>query len=293
MKKSLFGLLVIVVFITSSAISCQKSVEPDSQPLVNNVKKIDEETNQSTNSNIKEVVTDQVRIIFLHHSTGANIWQGGVADWFANYNSQNGTNYQINEREFPKDSPYGWDNYPYDYWNIWVNHAGAGNYQEEPTLEILTDQYDVIVWKHCFPVSDIEEDIGDPDVASSDKRIENYQLQYNALKAKMQEFFDTKFIVWTGAAQVQEATDPEMASRAKTFFNWVKNDWDETGDNIFIWDFYQLETEGGLYLKNEYAEDSSDSHPNSQFFQTVAPYFGQRIVDVIEGRGDIADKVGH
>ncbi|MFH0853679.1 MAG: hypothetical protein V1853_04725, partial [bacterium] len=63
-------------------------------------------------------------IIFLHHSTGGNIWDGGVSDWFDEYNNANDTSYAITDQEFPKDSPYGWENYPYDYWNIWVNHAG-------------------------------------------------------------------------------------------------------------------------------------------------------------------------
>jgi hypothetical protein len=219
-------------------------------------------------------------IIFLHHSTGENIWNGGVPQWFNQFAPQ----YQIVEDWFPGGS----DNYPYDYWNIWVNYAD----NTELTLEILTAQYHVIIFKHCFPVSEIEEDTGNPDITSEDKRIENYTLQYNALKAKMHEFPNNLFIVWTGAALVQNSTDPASAARARTFFDWVKNQWDDPGDNIYIWDFYELETEGGLYMKNEYAESPDDSHPNSTFSQTVAPLFCQRIVNVIEGRGDSSSLTG-
>ena len=232
------------------------------------------------------------KIIFLHHSTGSNIWDGGVASWFSDYNSANGTSYQITEQSFPEDSPYGWENYPYDYWNIWVNHAGSSYYLDEPTLEILTQTYDVIIWKHCFPVSSIEADAGSPDITSSDKTQENYRLQYNALKTKMREFPNTKFIVWTGAALVQGETSSAEATRAKDFFNWVKNNWDETGDNIFIWDFWQLETKGGLYLLNAYTEDEYDSHPNNFLSQTVAPYFSQRITNIITGNGDTTSLTG-
>jgi len=231
-------------------------------------------------------------IIFLHHSTGYNIWNGGVPEWFVQYNTSNGTNYEIVHQAFPKSSPYGWNNYPYDYWNIWVNNADSVAYKDEPTLQTLTQQYDVIVWKHCFPVGYIYEDTGNPDISSEYKRVENYKLQYNALKAKMREFPQTKFIVWTGAALVQGATTEAYAQRAKVFFDWVRNEWDETGDNIFIWDFYELETEGGLYMKDEYAVSAADSHPNPTFAQTVAPYFCQRIVDVIEGRGDTGSITG-
>jgi hypothetical protein len=227
-------------------------------------------------------------IIFLHHSTGWNIWNGGVPEWF----EQNAPNYQIVEQEFPKDSPYGWENYPYDYWNIWVNHAGSSPYMNEPTLEILTAQYHVIIFKHCFPVSEIEADTGNPDITSSEKRLENYMLQYNALKAKMHEFPGSLFLVWTGAARVQNETNAATATRARTFFDWVKNTWDERGDNIYIWDFYELETEGGLYMRDDYAEGPFDSHPNSTFSQMVAPLFCQRIVNVIEGRGDSTSLTG-
>lgn len=226
------------------------------------------------------------KIIFLHHSTGEVIWNGGVPEWFTRYNAEHGTNYQITEQAFPKDAPYGWENYPYDYWNIWVNHAGPEPFTEEPTLEMLTRQYEVIVLKHCFPVSDIGDDAEIPDISSSDKTLANYRLQYAALREKMRQFPQTKFVVWTGAAQVRAATNPESAGRAREFFAWVRDSWDEPGDNIFIWDFYALETEGGLYLKDSYAAGHDDAHPNAGFARRVAPLFCRRMVAVLTGEGD-------
>jgi len=238
----------------------------------------------------EEAAPGAARILFLHHSTGECVWNGGVADWFTAYNAAHKTNYAITEQAFPKDSPYGWENYPYDYWNIWVRHAGPKPFQGEPTLEILAPKYDVIVLKHCFPVSSIEPDSGQPDVASSDKRIENYKLQYAALKAKMREFPKVRFLVWTGAALLKSETEAESARRAKAFFDWVRNEWDSQGDNIFVWDFRGLETEGGLYLKAAYA--AGDSHPNEKFSRKVAPLFCRRIVDVVQGRGDTTSITG-
>jgi len=232
----------------------------------------------------------KARILFLHHSTGEVIWNGGVKEWFDAYNQANRTEYDITEQAFPKDSPYGWNNYPYDYWNIWVKHAGKKAFKGEPTLEMLTPKYDVIIFKHCFPVSGIDEDSGNPDVASEDKRIENYKLQYAALKKKLREFPKTTFIVWTGAALVKGETDEAAARRAKAFFDWVRTTWDERGDNIYIWDFQTLETEGGLYLKPAYA--AGDSHPNESFAKKVAPLFCQRVVDVIRGAGATGNITG-
>ena len=68
--------------------------------------------------------------------------------------------------------------------------------------------------------------------------------------------------------------------------DWVINQWDTSDDNIYLWDFYNLETEGGLFLKDEYAAKSGDSHPSAKFGQRVAPLFGARIVDVINNNGE-------
>jgi hypothetical protein len=237
-------------------------------------------------------VGGRAKIIFLHHSTGKIVWRGGVSAWFKRYNREHGTRYKIKEMDFPRRSPYGWNNYPYDYWNIWVNHAGRSKYMKEPTLEILTAEYDAIAWKHCFPVSDILEDSGRPRIDSDEKRIENYKLQYAALKEKMREFPGTAFIVWTGAALVKAATSEEKARRAKEFFDWVRDEWDEPGDNIYIWDFYRLETGGGLYLRDEYAKAPANSHPSEELAVRAAPLFCRRVIDVVEGQGDSVSVTG-
>jgi hypothetical protein len=231
-------------------------------------------------------------ILFLHHSTGNKVWNGGVKKWLNEYNHRNKTNYEIVEQIFPKSSPYGWNNYPFDYWNIWVNHQGDKPYMREPTLEMICAQYTVIIFKHCFPVCKILEDVDKPDVTSKEKRVENYKMQYEALKTKIQQFPNKKFVVWTGATLVRGATNKTEAARAQAFFEWVKNEWDEPGDNIFLWDFHALETDGGLYMKDEYAVNSGDSHPNTAFCNRVAPLLAQRIVDVIEGMGDNTSLTG-
>jgi hypothetical protein len=248
---------------------------------------------------------NQTNIVFLHHSTGRFIWNGGlsripsklgftgdVEKWFEKYRQENKKNYQIDEFFFPKKEPYGRRNYPFDYYNIWVKNAGDQPFKEEPTLEILTKKYDVIIFKHCFPVSSIKEDTIKPDINADINTLTNYKLQYEALKKKMFEFPETKFIVWTPPALLEIHTHKEEAERAKEFSEWMKFVWDEKGDNIFLWDFRELQVEGDLFLKKEYALDVNDSHPNRKFSKTVAPYFCKRIVDVIEGKGDIKSLIG-
>lgn len=229
------------------------------------------------------ITNQSVRVIFLHHSTGENIWNGGVSRFFYIYNNTHNTDYQISELAYPSDE-YDWANYPYDYWNIWINHGDEEEYKGQPTLVTFTRDYDVIVWKHCFPVGNIEADNGAGNVESSEKTLANYKLQYAALKAKMHEYPDTKFIVWTGAALIQSEADPVQAQRTRDFFEWVKTEWDEGGDNIYIFDFFELETEGGIYLKPAYS--AGDSHPNVAFSARVAPIFSEKVIDVIEGQAE-------
>jgi hypothetical protein len=236
------------------------------------------------------------KILFLHHSTGQNVWKGklnGLASLsmrlgsslvpklLKEYNKVNGKKYAIYEIWFP-NNPYPIENNPYDYYNIWVKNAGQKPFMEQPTLEMLTAEYDMIIFKHCFPVSNILADDSLPDINSSKKTIANYKLQYNALKNKLKEFPKIKFIVWTGAASVEKATTPEEAKRAKDFIGWVKNEWDEPDDNIFIFDFNQIETEGELYLKPEYAKSLTDSHPNEILSKKAAELLVNRIIEVLE-----------
>ena len=237
------------------------------------------------------------QIIYLHHSTGFAIWRGktnpyvykvtgkgDVEKFFSKYNGKHNTNYQISHRSFPEKEPYGWNNFPYDYYNIWVKNAGESAYMGQPTLEMLSASHDIIIFKHCYPVGDILEDTGIPDIDSDEKRLENYKVQYNALKEKMHEFAENKFILWTPAALTRNSTTKEKALRTRNFYDWIINEWDERGDNIYLWDFYQYETEGELYLKDEYASGADDSHPNKEFSGKTAPLFGQFIIDCIEGK---------
>lgn len=241
--------------------------------------------------------SDMTKVIFIHHSTGNAIWLGStnryvrkltgknaVQTYFKQYNRKHKTDYSISELNFPNLKPYGWKNYPYDYYNIWVKNAGINPYMEEPTLEILTKEYDVIIFKHCYPVSNIMEDTGKPDINSEEKRLGNYKLQYNALKDKMHEFPDNKFIVWTPAVHVKSLVSEESALRTRQFHDWIVNEWDEKGDNIYIWDFYKYETEGELYFPEKYSAGPDNSHPNKEFSKRISPLFSQFIIDVIESK---------
>lgn len=256
----------------------------------------------------KKSDSSATNIVFLHHSVGLIIWgtetsfktkvawrmnnlynyigkKDELPMMFKDYNEMNGSNYKITKIPFPKTRPYGWHNNPHDYYNIWVKNAGEKAYLKEPTLEMLTKEYQVIILKHCFPVSKIKAADGNPEVDSQEKTIANYQLQYEALRTKFHEFPDTKFILFTGAVPVKSEIQEDDARRAREFFDWVKNQWDQPGDNIHIWDLHELQTEGGLYFLEEHAESPHDSHPSNEFANQISPLLFNRIIDVIENDG--------
>jgi hypothetical protein len=269
-----------------------------------------------TSYSCKKEESSAVNIIYLHHSTGEDIWgtkktlftraarriSDQIADKFGTraliptlfkeYNKKFSKNYAIKKMAFPKSRPYGWANDPFNYYDIWVKNAGEIPYKKEPTLEILTKKYQVIIFKHCFPVSNISPDRDTADINSYYRSLSNYKLQYEALKDKMQRFPLTKFILFTGPVQVKANLSEEEAIRAKEFYRWVRNEWDLSDDNIYLWDLYSLETEGGLYFKDEYAVSPNDSHPNNEFARKAGTLLFNRIIDVIENDGRVTLPTG-
>jgi hypothetical protein len=238
------------------------------------------------------------KVIFLHHSTGGAVYgEGDVVSWFDTYNAVNGTQYEIGERSYP-NSPYPWDNYPYDYWNLWVNGACDDAQSGIACMTSLARDYDVVIFKHCYPGADVLEDEGNPAIDSSRKSLENYKLQYRALRTLMDGYADTQFIVWTLAPRHRLATSTGAATRARAFVDWVRDEWlTEDGHahpNIAIFDFWGYAAEENTAttpgqgpvntLKYDYesSHSGSDSHPNTLANETIGPLFAQFIVDTIE-----------
>ncbi|MBU1012611.1 MAG: hypothetical protein KKG99_06375 [Bacteroidetes bacterium] len=241
-------------------------------------------------------------IIFLHHSIGEQVYYTGlVAEWINDYNVKNNTEINLTERKFPT-KPYAWNNYPYDFWNLWVTENKPGIIRKAACdssniniecLDTLAINFDVIIFKHCYPGSDVEADTGNPDVSSNIKSIENYKLQYRALRRQFEKYPDTLFILWTLAPRHRLRTTQEHAARAKLFVDWVNNEFLSEGDtdhlNIYIFDFWGLVAEKNVSsrqvntLKYEYerSHTDKDSHPNDLANEKVGPLFAKFIVDSV------------
>lgn len=227
-----------------------------------------------------------IKAVLLHHSVGAGVYFQGVPQAIARLSAIQGMAHQVDELGYPAGTGSGND--PYDYWNIWVRNAGPQPFNGDPTLEVLSSAagggYNLIIWKHCFFSSFIEADSGKPDIASRVKRLENYKLQYEALKQKMRAFPRLRFLLWTLPVCPEGTIPKEQAERARAFVDWVKGTWDEPGDNIHLWDFNMLETGGGTWFVNY--SNPTGAHPGKPFNQCAAQILVDRIMAVAHGWGD-------
>ncbi len=242
-----------------------------------------------------------VDVLFLHHSTGESVWRGGVPEWFEAYNAAHGTTYRIVEHAYPH-APYPWRNDPADYCRLWMpdGQPATSAVDGQETLADLTRHFDVIVLKTCFTGSDlvaddpVDEGTRDGDAASMRKAPANYRACLRALREAFHAYPQTRFVVWTIPPRVAAETTPDAARLAAQVTDWMRQDWDIAGDNVFLWDYRALAMEGakGDMPGPLYAVHDKDSHPSPGFATRVAPLLGQRIVDVIEGRGDTAPRTG-
>lgn len=244
------------------------------------------------------IYSQENQAVFLHHSTGGAVFGAGqVESWISNFNSDNSTNYAVTERAYP-NTPWPWANYPYDYWKLWLDGDCNNNQAGIECIESIANNYELIIYKHCYPGAGIKEDQGSPELNSSVKSLENYKLQYRALRDLMDGMPATKFMIWTLAPLHRLATNADDAARANEFVEWVKNDFltedEKEHPNIYIFDFFGAVAElsdspenGQQYCLKynfEKSHDGSDSHPNTDANVYAGPLFASAIVNALSGK---------
>jgi hypothetical protein len=222
-----------------------------------------------------------VRIIFLHHSCGQNlIAQGRVREGLTalgyefydhGYNEEGlvladgtstGTNFDV-----PDDNTN-----PDGYAAIFAQplHDPPDN-----TFSQLM-QYDVIVFKSCFPVSNIGDDA----------QLEEYKSYYLSIRGRMDQYPDKMFVIVTQPPEIPADSGPDAAARARAFANWLSSDQYLSGHaNVFVYDFFGQLAGGDNYLRAEYRTDESDAHPNELANRTIGPLFVTFLDEAIRSFG--------
>ncbi len=210
------------------------------------------------------------RIMFLHHSTGANlIEQGGVRQRLT------ALGYEFYDHGYNEDGLVLADgtrtgrnfNVPDDNTNPDGYAAIFAQPLHDPpdnTFSYLM-QYDVIVFKSCFPVSLIE----------SDEQLAEYKTYYLSIRDRMDQYPNKIFIVVTEPPEIPSETDAAMAARARAFTNWLASDEYLSGHlNVFTFNFFdRLADPATNMLRPEYQTAENDAHPNELANQTIAPLF--------------------
>ena len=210
------------------------------------------------------------RIIFLHHSVGANlIQQGGVRE------SLTDLGYEFYDHGYNGDgltladgAPAGRDfGVPDDNTNPDGFAAIFAQSLDDPPDNTFSQlmQYDVIAFKSCYPVSNIQ----------SDDQLAEYKSHYLSIRARMDQYPDKIFIVVTPPPEIPADTDTEAAARARDFADWLgSGEYLDGHPNVFTFNFFDLMADPATnMLRADYQTDEFDAHPNELANETVGPLF--------------------
>ncbi len=242
-----------------------------------------------------------VKLIFIHHSTGGN--------WLADPNPDQpygGLGRALMQNNyFVSATNYGWgpdsigDRTDIPNWPEWFigpnsttylnalyheNSQNIGDFGVWPRLS--TDpggENTVIMFKSCFPNSDLEGNPNDPPLA------EPNDWEYSVANAKavyinILQYFATRqdklFVVITAPPLLKSDTTAARAANARAFNNWLVNDWlqDYPYANVAVFDYYNVLTDPDNHHRwqngrvehvqagksNFSAYPGGDSHPNTE-----------------------------
>jgi len=214
------------------------------------------------------------RVIFLHHSVGESlIDEGDVRQRLTNLG------YQFYDHGYNDDglvlADGTWAGRNFDVPDDNTDPDGFADIFAQPlhdppdnTFSHLM-QYDVIAFKSCFPVSDIQ----------SDDQLVEYRFYYLSIRDRMDQYPNKVFIVVTSPPQVAAYTEPEAAARARAFADWLASDEYLRGHpNVFTFDLFDLLADPSTNtLRADYQADEDDAHPNELANQTIGPLFANSV----------------
>jgi hypothetical protein len=223
---------------------------------------------------------DFTNVIFLHHSTGDYlINQGGVRKLLAE------SGYELWDHDYngigvmrPDGTPAG---FHYRVPDDNTDPDGLARIFAQRAFKLPFNalsgllQHDVIIFKSCFPTSNI----------TSDRQLEQYKEYYLSIRDTMDQHPDKVFIAMTPPPLIPAATDPEAASRARAFSDWLESDEYLGGHpNVFVFDFFDLLAEDDpaapdYSMLREAYRYGSNSYPNRKANETIGPLFADFIVD--------------
>ena len=222
--------------------------------------------------------------IFLHHSTGSNIW------------GPNGSSTSVLQEMSVYNTAHGYTGAQAvimneEWWNRGDNEwATQHEFFEDPSPVSGIGYYlpgnKIIVIKSCFPSSAVTGSGQASDTLSPWlKTIYNYKWHWRHIIKAMSSYPDNFFVIWTNAPLEPYSTNASEARLSKKFCTWAKDTLAMGLDvvygafpaNVYVFDFFHKLTGTNGMMLPIYAAAPYDSHPNSLATQIVAPQFVQEI----------------
>ncbi|MBK8166929.1 MAG: hypothetical protein IPK64_13380 [bacterium] len=198
--------------------------------------------------------TSVVKLIFIHHSTGAN--------WLADGHGNLGVALAYNNY-FVSDTNYGWgpggigNRTDIPDWLEWFRGAqtptimaalNAESRQHCTYTRTVPDPGGpnaIIVFKSCFPNSALQGSASDPPSPVVGLTVGHAKFVYNQLLLHFQAHPEQLFVVITAPP----LSDPTHAANARAFNRWLVDDWLNTNGytlrNVAVFDFYNVLTSNG------------------------------------------------
>ena len=227
--------------------------------------------------------TQLENVCFLHHSCGSNwIREGKIREGLTDkgfdfydhgYNGQGLTLPSGKKAGYSYKVPDDNTN-PDGFATIFAqeNHTPPDN-----TLSYLL-QHDVIIFKSCYPVSDIK----------MYATLEEYKDYYRIVAHNTDKYPDKLFVIVTQPPLVKKGSCCKLtAANARSFVNWLKSDEFLSGHpNLVTFDWFDLLAEDNKNMGNfnnlrtEYSKGDGDSHPNKKANEETAPAFIDFISEV-------------
>ena len=217
-----------------------------------------------------------VKLVFIHHSTGEN-WLRD--DYGTLGRTLDAANY------FVSDTNYGWgpggigDTTDIIDWPKWFGpqrseevlkalfNESAQNSAYTRTLKDPGGENEIILFKSCFPNSELGGSPGDPPAPGS------YELTVGSAKAiyiGLLDYFasrpDKMFVMVTAPP----VSSPENAANARAFNNWLMTQWlaGYPGRNVFVFDFYNVLTDPANHhrYRNDAVEYSNNAGNDTSYY---------------------------
>jgi hypothetical protein len=217
------------------------------------------------------------QLLFIHHSVGSDwlnkgglrleLLKHGIGVHDATYGDQIGENTDMchwsNKFSNDMEKIFKFDQHPDSYY-------------------LDAHENDIVMFKSCFPNSDIVGDGNPPGDPNDQTRLtSNYKATLESLKEIFKKYPDKTFIFITAPPLVPGQTNPSNSARAREFNNWSKNVlYDEYKrktqlDNFLVFDLFDILADSSNCLRKEYRTNDNDSHPNASGLTKATNEFTQ------------------